>query len=530
MVAWSRGAILSLLSSNSLAYRFSQNTCKPNYCWKEEIVWLTGFLRIPTGSRNLCWVISALSIISLVGFLIISNTNPSAAFYLMPTRFWELGAGCLLCLFLTRFDKRYILFFSKNESIVYATFVTTLLFAPKTFSTTATVLIVISTLLLIATSKPGTYIYGILNSRIAQYIGKISYSLYLWHWSVLCLSRWLVGTHLLLAPLLLLLMLLLASFSYHFVERPLRLANWSNTSGKSIFFGLTFGSGLAGVLLLLGSQHNIVLRKHQNYIEEPAAFFPLKNAGLPYNPTCVVDGQKRHLTSETFDNCTVSPKREGGQTIWALGDSHAGHLQGLLYSVHDKTGLGIHLIETPGITFPLNISEFEPRKIIFNEIMNRAKRGDIILIARIFIDRTTLRPLSDLSTWSQNVTQLARQLEEKGLKLVVFGPPPIFQYEHIDSCYFTILGFSPCVVERFSISSSVNQVLDLLHATLREQGNTYVFNSFKQLCPESNSICSPIVGNKFSFRDKDHLNTYGSTILTTPFIDFLQGNGLLIAS
>jgi SGNH domain (fused to AT3 domains) len=199
-----------------------------------------------------------------------------------------------------------------------------------------------------------------------------------------------------------------------------------------------------------------------------------------------------------------------------------------LYSIHEKTGLGVHLIETPGITFPLNIAEFEPRQVIFNEIMSRAKDGDIILVSRLFIDRTTHTPYSDLPEWGQKISQLASQLNEKGLKLVVVGPPPIFQYEHIESCYFSIFGLNPCVVERFSISSNVNNILSLLNEALRKQKNAYVFDSFEQLCPDSNLTCSPIADNKFLFRDKDHLNTHGAAALTVSFIDFMQKKGLLI--
>ena len=42
-------------------------------------------------------------------------------------------------------------------------------------------------------------------------------------------------------------------------------------------------------------------------------------------------------------------------TIWTMGDSHSGHLQGMLYELHDTLGVGVHLVETPGWSFP-----FEP--------------------------------------------------------------------------------------------------------------------------------------------------------------------------
>src|SRR5258705_304986 len=58
------------------------------------IVWLTGFGRQRRkGSGNLFLVIGFLALGSLIVRLSIRH-NP-AAFFLMPTRFWELSAGCL---------------------------------------------------------------------------------------------------------------------------------------------------------------------------------------------------------------------------------------------------------------------------------------------------------------------------------------------------------------------------------------------------------------------------------------------------
>ena len=91
--------------------------------------------------------------------------------------------------------------------------------------------------------------------------------------------------------------------------------------------------------------------------------------------------------------------------IWTLGDSHAGHLQGLLYSVYDKVGIGVHLIETPDVPFPMvSSNDFKPRDIIFGKILGKLREGDIVLLGRLFINRDgrnepmgdplRLRPLS----------------------------------------------------------------------------------------------------------------------------------------
>jgi peptidoglycan/LPS O-acetylase OafA/YrhL len=515
--------------ANPFTQTWSLGVEEQYYLLYPAVVWLAGYPRQATGWRRLAWTIAVLSAMSLGGLLLLERADSAAAFYLMPTRFWELGAGCLLFLLLSRSGRRHVRLLTRHAPMAgAASLVALLLFLPGRFSALAAVPIVAVTLLLIATSAPGTTVHACLTSPAFQYIGRLSYSLYLWHWSVLVLSRWAVGSHLVLTPVLLIVMVGLAAASYHLVERPLRHATWPATSMRTIALGSALGAAVAGALWTLVQQHGLLLREHQATFTRPPAFVPLKKGRRPFNPTCVVNGLTDSLDPRTFDDCTVRPAKGSGQTIWTLGDSHAGHLQGLLYSLHDRTGVGVHLIETPGIAFPLNVPRSEPRQQIFNQVMSRARPGDIVLVSRLFLERSNQRPRADVEGWSAKLAPLAWRLRNHGLKLVVFGPPPMFAYEDVESCHFSILGFSPCAKERFAIASSVHEVLGTLERSLRGYDNAFVFDSFDPLCPGSTLTCSPIREDTFLFRDKDHLNSYGAASLADPFIEFLSRNRLLI--
>ena len=61
------------------------------------LIWFSGFGRqAKNGSRNLFLIVVTLIIASLIGFIYLYPLNQPAAYFLMPTRFWEIGAGCLL--------------------------------------------------------------------------------------------------------------------------------------------------------------------------------------------------------------------------------------------------------------------------------------------------------------------------------------------------------------------------------------------------------------------------------------------------
>ena len=61
------------------------------------LIWSSGFGRqTKNGARNLFLIVGALTIASLIGFLYLYKMNQPAAYFLMPSRFWEMAAGCLI--------------------------------------------------------------------------------------------------------------------------------------------------------------------------------------------------------------------------------------------------------------------------------------------------------------------------------------------------------------------------------------------------------------------------------------------------
>ncbi|RYE43239.1 MAG: hypothetical protein EOP24_29280 [Hyphomicrobiales bacterium] len=513
--------------ANAFTQTWSLGVEEQYYLVFPALVWMSGFLRKDGGAVRLFRIVAVASVASLGASFLLSGSHPSAAFYLMPTRLWELGCGCLLYLYLKRAGKDYLFSGRLGVSFVAALGLVVLLALPAKFTAFSTLLAVILTLFVIASAGPGTFTHRLLLNPLAQYVGKISYSLYLWHWSVLCLSRWLIGEQPSVGPLLLGLMFTLASASYLLVERPMRSARWLKTSGRSITGGLATGVVMVAGIAVLGYGHDLLLRKVDSQaIVLPVGTLPLLGSGLDYAQICAINDSDRPLRPDTFDHCTVPPSRDNGQSIWVLGDSHAGHLQGLLYSIHQKTGIGLHLIETPGVTYPLNVPIHAPRQAIFEQIMQRARPGDLIAVSRIFIEKSRHIPYTDIPQWAAKAGLLAGELQRKSLKLVVFGPPPIFRYEDVQSCYFSILGLSPCVEDRAPLAKMVKYVGAEVNAGLQGHDNAFFFDSFGHLCPPSERFCRPIKDGRFMFRDKDHLNPVGAASLTVPFLEFLEKNNL----
>ena len=61
------------------------------------LIWFSGFGQQKVkGALNLFLCVGALTIASLIGFIYLYQVNQPAAYFLMPPRFWEMAAGCLI--------------------------------------------------------------------------------------------------------------------------------------------------------------------------------------------------------------------------------------------------------------------------------------------------------------------------------------------------------------------------------------------------------------------------------------------------
>lgn len=147
------------------------------------------------------------------------------AYFLMPSRFWELGVGCLVYLITNHIEN------SKRNFNIPTLPIIILLVSSLFISLESTILstinVIFFTSLLIVFLKPGHICYKIFTQKYIVYIGLISYSLYLWHWPILSLSRWTVGINFFTAVWQIPLMFILAILTYEYLEKTLRRSEWS---------------------------------------------------------------------------------------------------------------------------------------------------------------------------------------------------------------------------------------------------------------------------------------------------------------
>jgi peptidoglycan/LPS O-acetylase OafA/YrhL len=149
---------------------------------------------------------------------------PQAAYFSSPARAWELGAGALLTLLAPKVRARTALAVAGAVALVVSVFA----IGPTTpVPGYAMALPVLATVALIAAAPPA------LGFVPLRYVGRISYSLYLWHWPVVVLAEDVPGgTSTVGKVLAALLALGLSVASYHLVEAPVRASSWLSPGGE----------------------------------------------------------------------------------------------------------------------------------------------------------------------------------------------------------------------------------------------------------------------------------------------------------
>lgn len=460
---------------------------------------------------------------SVAMFSWLYKDHQAAAFFLMPARIWELGIGALVFLASRRTQSGRLQVALRRLAPFALVTLIVCFFTPERYAMPATLAAVALTGLLLA-GDDRSLAARVLILRPVTYVGQISYSLYLWHWPIIALGPIVLVTSWRSSALYVTATAIAAIVSFHWVEKPLRYKIWTPRRAGDIGLGLASNLVLGAILFvaMVKTDAGATSPTAELY---PPSYLPLISTGNSHILTCALDGGSRKLQPDTVENCTAAPKA-GMPTIWTMGDSHSGHLQGMLYELHERLGVGVHLVETPGWSYPFEPGkEFAPRKELFSRIYKEFKPGDIVLLSRLYINRALPHTTIEVRPWLYNVSRLAEDLVQKGVHVVLTGPPPIFPYNDIREC--SLIDRESCRLRRAEFALLVNQVMELLTRLETDSENVAVFNVFDSVCPADEEYCYPDNGSSFLYRDKDHFNSLGSRLLAEPFVDMLRSSGAL---
>jgi peptidoglycan/LPS O-acetylase OafA/YrhL len=183
-----------------------------------------GLPNVGTPRARVVATMIALGAVSLVGAIWLTGVNQPWAFFLLPTRAWELAAGGLLAVLARRLVAipRPLASIASVAGVAFVV-AAALLFDDNTpFPGLAAILPVAGAVLVIlgGFAQPVTLPSRVLSLGPFRFLGRISYSLYLWHWPILVFGIAILGAS--WAPVLALAAIPVAAASQRWIEEPFR--------------------------------------------------------------------------------------------------------------------------------------------------------------------------------------------------------------------------------------------------------------------------------------------------------------------
>ena len=280
------------------------------------LLWPIFILALTKLSKRI-YLVTAIGLVTFFSFLFSiyqTRTSPIWAFYGLPTRAWELGFGALLLFIPTKVFSSKLIPWIAFAGIVFSS----LRYDENTaFPGSKALLPVLATFLLIASIQVWPPIFNDLgNNRIAQWLGGISYPLYLWHWPALVLPSTFLGRPLHIRERIacIALTLLLAELTHRFIEEPLRHKKFS---ARKIYLGAittTLVSALLAVGITASSSSEISVRG--------ATTTKFTLADVMKKPEVYGDGCHVNYGETKSGYCTYGDKNSKN-VIVLYGDSHA---------------------------------------------------------------------------------------------------------------------------------------------------------------------------------------------------------------
>lgn len=248
---------------------------------------------------------------------------PSASFYMLPARLWEFLLGALIVITpLPLLDRRWV-----REGLALGG-LALIFHAAATFDIDMpfpgwrAAIPCLGAAAIIAAGAGGSSLVGsTLSLPSVRFVGKISYSLYLWHWPVIVLlllglpaaelGWW--GQAMAVG-----LSFALATLSWRYVEEPFRRASFPS---RPLVWGsgaVTVGLVAVAVILTMNSGWPQRLSPRAQQIEANIDY-PLDSVFR--SGTCFI-----HHRSQSFDEQECLLADDGRPRVLVLGDSHAAHL------------------------------------------------------------------------------------------------------------------------------------------------------------------------------------------------------------
>jgi peptidoglycan/LPS O-acetylase OafA/YrhL len=470
--------------------------------------------------KNFVFPIFTITIISFFLFLFYVKINQDidTAFYMLPTRIWELSIGGLSGLI--TFQK----FKNLNSKITKFLPIIGILFIVSSYllgNKTLWILPVLGTALIILFSTTNDVIGKLLSTQPFVFIGKISYSLYLWHWGIIVLFKNLKYqfqdiNHHLINGLIISLTFLLAYLSYTFIENKTR--KYKHTpkivlAGIALIAGMTFYLQSDFYSPYYNSKYNQQINYVKYYDIAPSLnglddFLNKNSLGYDF----LFPDRLQKFNDAYKKEGIITNEKYGAPKIMLIGDSHAVMWGKLLNEISNKLGVTLSCYTANGSKPFFNIRNINSQSE--NEYFTQIQRTDYAKSIILNIEKWKPKLVILVCRWSINdeINELISYLEKRNISVLLFTQPPVlnFMVNKNASQYFTYLGLKPIFgYKLIKVNNSyVEKNNDYIKSLVTKHTNVSIYDVYDHMILDNKIKIS--LDNYVLYFDDDHLSYYGT--------------------
>jgi peptidoglycan/LPS O-acetylase OafA/YrhL len=498
------------------------------------------------GSARLWLVLAILALGSFALSVVITDVEAPWAFYSLPTRAWQLALGGLVGLMVPGLDLRLprplfavvgLLGIALIASAVFLINETT------PFPGYAALLPAVGGVLVILGGQHAGVVPGrILATPPFRWFGRISYSLYLWHWPILILGPIVLGhSGLRVRIALALLSIGVAALSTRYVESPFRFGRWPRTSGRTLLASAACSLIISGTAVLASTDLSHEAQAPTPTLgpetaTRPQLPHPLLSGPLPEDlaPALVDaredrgdvrgDGCEGRVTESAIRDCVYGPPT-ASTTVVVLGDSHASMWMPAIQAIGDRRGWRIVGLLKPACS-PVMVTVWErDLKRAFRECdawrqLALARVHDVHpSIVFVTSSRTydivdadgNLMKSGRAGPWQAGLVALLRELKRDSDRVVLIGEIPRHRSDPVE-CLAYRGRLEECVPLR---SQTVSQSYQALERRAADKAGIDLIEPVDWLCQELS--CALVLdqgGNHYLvYRSRGHITATAALLL-----------------
>ena len=469
-----------------------------------------------------------------------TGTDPEWAFFMLPSRAWELLLGCLLGLLYT-VPTRWPPIFAEiagYSGLVIVALSLAFLDTTSPMPGLAAVPICLGVAALIASSlRHETSVRRALSLQPLVFVGRISYSLYLFHWPLLALATYRLERS--LSPMEALAVvagsLTIAVVSWTYIEQPFREKRGRAWPPDRKF--ILAGASAAAALVFMGNAIKVSDGWPWRYDGSVGKLLSQMSSSNPRRKHC--DGAENIFANDEY--CNVGSRRRSSYDVALFGDSMANQWAPLLEAQSRRNGWAARQVTHggcaffPGVELPVKdvklreCAQYLKQALRFIDANPGLKLAIISAywqtwkprLDRDPLPRTRHQPISAAIAsyagprFENAVLHMIKVFRDRGIKVHIIGPVPSLNFRM--NCIIRAARedrkFDACGIAAEQARASLEPINAIfVQAAANDPGVSY------SLPPDfmcDSAMCSPVIENVFVYRaDGFHLSHEGTELLS----------------